>query len=253
MTVLPLGPGARHTGIAGVVLAGGRGSRLKPLTDSTNKHLLPVAGEPMVVHAIRQLVAVGIADVIVVVDDRQATEFLRVLRDGTHLGLRSLGYVWQPFPGRGMPTAIGMVEHVLRADKFLVACGDVLTDARLDKALAEFRRQDGGARMVGVWTEDTAGYSPLEVHDGHVTAILDKDRTRHAPGLVDLGFYLYHHDVFDVIRRLRPSARGETEIWELNRHYAAHGRLRLSEVTGWWVDAGGGLDVYAGLRDRSAR
>jgi glucose-1-phosphate thymidylyltransferase len=239
-----------HDGVSGVVLAGGRGTRLRPLTDTTNKHLLPVGGTPIVVHALRQLVAAGVLDALLVIDDRHATEFVRLLGDGRRLGLRSLAYVWQPYPGLGMPTAISSAEHVLRTPKFVVACGDVLTDALLTGALADFARQGSGARMVGVRTADTAGFSRLDVDGDVVTGIQGKDRNRHGPGLIDLGFYLYHHDVFDQIRALRPSARGETEIWDLNRNYAALGALRLSEVHGWWADAGGSRETYtlAGAR-----
>lgn len=236
--------------IAGVVLAGGRGTRLSPRTDVTNKHLLPVGREPMVVRAIRQLVAADVQDVLLVIDECHASEFMAALRGGRELGLRSLVYVWQPACGRGMPSAIGMVEHALRAEKLIVACGDVLIDANIADVLTAFRRQRRGARMVGVWTADTAGFSRLVVRDGLVTEILDKDRDRHVPGLVDLGFYLYHHDVFDLIRQLKPSARGETEIWELNRAYAARGQLPLSEVSGWWADVGESLDAYDRVQDR---
>lgn len=235
--------------IVGVVLAGGRGTRLRPLTESTNKHLLPVGGEPMVARAIRQLVTAGVRDALLVIDECQASAFMAVLRRGHELGLRSLAYVWQPPEGKGMPWAIGMAEHVVRSEKFIVACGDVLIDANLAPVLAMFRRQDKGARLVGTWTADTAGFSPLDVCDGRVTAIHDKDRGRHGPGLVDLGFYLYHHDVFDLIRGLAPSDRGETEIWELNRAYAARNQLAFSEMSGWWVDAGESRDTYATVRD----
>lgn len=245
-------PSAGAAAIAGVVLAGGSGTRLGPLTEVTNKHLLPVGGEPLVTWAIRQLVTAGVADVLLVIDQRHASEFMATLRDGRGLGLRSLAYVWQPPGGLGMPTAIGMAEHLLRTDKFVVACGDVLTETDLRPVVGDFARQRHGARMVAVQAEDSAGFSRLRVRDGIVLDILDKDRDQHVPSLVDLGFYFYHGDVFAEIRQLVPSARGETEIWELNRAFARRGCLLFSEVSGWWADAGGGPEIYADLQKRYA-
>ncbi|GAB3974306.1 sugar phosphate nucleotidyltransferase [Actinoallomurus acanthiterrae] len=236
--------------VAAVVLAGGSGNRLRPLTDRSNKHLLPVGGEPLVVRAVRQLVAAGVRDVLVVIDDRHAGAFMGALEDGAALGLRSLAYAWQPPGGGGMPTAIGAAEHRLCAEKFLVACGDVLTDADLGPVIDDFLAQTDGARMTAVRTADTAGYSPLVTRGAGVAGILDKDSRRHLPGLVDLGFYLYHHDVFEVIQKLPVSARGETEIWDLNRVYAERGLLEFSEVSGWWADVGASVDVYMEVKRR---
>ncbi|WP_158587955.1 sugar phosphate nucleotidyltransferase [Actinomadura logoneensis] len=236
--------------VTGVVLAGGRGTRLAPLTDRTSKQLLSVGGRPLITRVVDQLVRAGVLDVLVVIDDRHAGEFLRVLRDGRDLGLRSLGYVWQPPSGAGMAAALGRAEHLLRTDRFLVACGDVLIDAPLGPAVRAFAAQPDGALVVATRTPDTAGYTPLSVADGLVTALGDKDPDRHAPGWMDLGCYLYHRDAFDVARTLRPSPRGEVEIWDLNRHYARAGTLRYVEVKGWWCDVGTSPEVYRRADER---
>jgi glucose-1-phosphate thymidylyltransferase len=232
------------TSLTGVVLAGGRGSRLSPLTDTTSKQLLPVGGVALVSRVVAQLVDAGVVDVLTIIDERYAREFLDVLRDGRHLGLRSLGYVWQPARGAGLPSAVARVENLLRTDKFVVACGDVLIEDTLAGALRDFAAQPTGARMVATRTDDTAGYTPLRVEGARVRGLDDKDPHRHEPGLMDMGFYCYHHDVFDQIRTLRPSARGETEIWELNRGYADRGELWWTGIDGWWTDVGTSLDTY---------
>lgn len=230
--------------MTGVVLAGGRGSRLGRLTRSTSKQLLPVAGRPLVVRVIDQLVAAGIDDVIVIIDDRHACDYLRTLRDGQDLGLRSLAYLWQSPAGLGLPTAIAAAEHHLRTDKFIVACGDVLLEADLKPVAADFAAQAGGARLPATQTADTAGYTRLEVAGDRVMSLADKDPAQHGPGWIDLGIYLYHHDVFAMIKSLRPSKRGETEIWDLNRRYAQAGKLAYTEVTGWWIDVGMNQESY---------
>ncbi|MGI5238453.1 sugar phosphate nucleotidyltransferase [Dactylosporangium sp. CA-139066] len=239
--------------LTGIVLAGGRGTRLGALTERTSKQLLPVGGRPLVCRAIDQLVAAGIEDVLVVIDERHATQFLGTLRDGRGIGLRSLGFAWQPARGAGLPSAIGRVERLLRTDKFIAVCGDVLVEDSLERAVRAFAVQDRGARMVATHTADTAGQTTLAVGGPLVRALGDKDPDRHGPGLMDMGFYCYHRDVFDRIRALRPSGRGETEIWDLNRAYAARGELWWTEISGWWSDVGGSPEAYRAADSRFAR
>ncbi|MEV5826888.1 sugar phosphate nucleotidyltransferase [Spirillospora sp. NPDC052242] len=238
--------------VTGVVLAGGRGTRLAPLTARTSKQLLPVAGRPLVARVIDQLVRAGVRDVLLVIDERHASGFLDALRDGRELGLRSLAYVWQPSSAGGMPSAIARVEHHVRTDGLLVACGDVLIEGALRPAVTAFASRPDGARIVAARVPDTAAQTSLTVRGDRVVALGDKDPDRHEPGLIDLGCYLYHRDVFDEIRTLRPSARGETEIWDLNRRYARRGELAVTEVAGWWSDVGGGLDAYRAADARYA-
>jgi glucose-1-phosphate thymidylyltransferase len=239
--------------VTGVVLAGGRGSRLAPLTDQTSKQLLPVGGKTLVLRAIGQLVDAGIADVLLVIDERHASQFMGTIRDGRALGLRSLAYVWQSPAGEGLPSAIAKVEHHVRTEKLLVACGDMLVEDGIAQAVADFAEQPSGARLLGAWVDDHAGYTPLRVDGDGVLEILDQDRKRHAAGYMDIGFYFYHRDVFDRIKPLRPSLRGETEIWDLNRAYVRRGELSYTEVRGWWADVGGSLAVYRDADRRYGR
>jgi dTDP-glucose pyrophosphorylase/predicted MFS family arabinose efflux permease len=236
--------------LTGVILAGGRGTRLTPLTHHTSKQLLPIGGVPLIVRVLHQLRAAGVVDVLLVIDDRHATDFLQTVTDGVSLGLRSVGYVWQPPTGQGLPSAIGQVEHLLRTEKFVVACGDVLLEAGLQRAVTDFTRQPSGARMLAAQVPDTAGQTALEVVGDRVTGLLDKDPSRHVAGHMDLGSYFYHRDVFKLIGSLRPSARGETEIWDLNRCYARRGELWFTEVTGWFADVGASLAAYREVDER---
>lgn len=248
-------PTAPHPDAApvGVLLAGGRGTRLAPLTDRTSKQLLPIGGRPLAARVIDQLAAAGVRDVLAVIDDRHADAFLATLRDGRSLGLRGLAYVWQPPTGAGLPSAIAQVEPHVGDRPIMVICGDLLLEADLTSIVVDFLAQPEGARVLATRVPDTAGHTPLRVVDGTVREVGDKDPDRHLPGLLELGVYLYRRDVFDEIRALRPSARGETEIWELNRRYAARGRLRCTEVTGWWCDVGGSLADYRAADRRYTR
>lgn len=228
----------------GVVLAGGRGTRLLPLTLRTSKHLLPVGNKPMVVRVVDQLVRAGITELFLLIDERFASQYMEVLKDGSQLGLKSLAYIWQSPEAKGLPTAIAQVEYFMGDNKFVVVCGDVLIEGGIAQAVSDFREQDDGARMVTVKMKDTAGYSLLKVKTSKIVRILSKDKTRHKSGLIDLGVYMYSSDVFLKIRELVPSGRGETEIWDLNQIYAKSGKLRYSEIKGWWGDAGGSIKNY---------
>lgn len=160
------------------------------------------------------------------------------------MGIRSLAYIWQAPEGKGLPSAIAQVEHFIKDGKLVVVCGDVLVEKGIKKPVEDFIRQDRGARLTGVSVEDTAGYSPLVVEGETVRKILPKDKNRHEPGLIDLEIYMYHPDVFQKIRCLTPSSRGETEIWDLNQKYADQGTLKLTIIDRWWSDVGGSIETY---------
>ena len=236
--------------ITGVVLGGGRGTRLSPLTDETSKHLLPIGDKPMISRVIGQLSSAGVKDVLLLIDQRYASQYMDVLRDGSDLGLESLGYIWQDPFGKGLPSAIGKAERHVGGSKIVVACGDVLIENGIEKPISDFMSQQVGARLVGAYVDDSAGYSPLRLETGKVTDILSKNGQRHQRDVIDIGTYMYHPDVFDRIQDLEPSARGETEIWELNRNYILDGALECSVIDGWWTDAGGSLEAYQGAHER---
>lgn len=230
--------------IRGVVLGGGRGTRLHPLTAETSKHLLPLGNKPMIVRVIEQLLAAEVKDVLLLIDERFASKFMEVLKDGKHLGLRSLAYVWQSPEGRGLPSAIAQVKQFVRDGKMIVACGDVLVENGISQPIQDFLKQENGARMITTHISDSAGYSPLEITDDLVVRINSKDKNRHQPGFIDLGFYMYYPEVFSKIDTLVPSPRGETEIWELNQIYANQGTLRFTNINGWWADTGESIESY---------
>ena len=230
--------------VKGLVLGGGRGTRLYPLTAETSKHLLPVGDKPMVVRVVEQLLEADVKDILLLIDERYASQFMQVLKDGSHLGVRSLAYIWQPPEGRGLPSAISQMENFVNDGKIVVACGDVLVEQGINRPVSDFMKQERGARLTVTHLEDTAGYSPLEVQEDNVRQILPKDKQRHEPGLIDLGIYMYHPDVFQNIKNLVPSARGETEIWDLNDIYSKNGELKYTAIDGWWSDVGGGIETY---------
>jgi glucose-1-phosphate thymidylyltransferase len=221
----------------GVLLYGGRGTRLRPLTDQTSKALLDVGGKPLGQFPLEAMRDAGLKDAIALVDARFSNQFLRAFEDGRDLGI-NISYVWQHEFGKGLPTAIAQVQQVSRERRIMVACGDVIIEPPLDRALDSFLDQDSGARLLGTPTSDSAGYSPLLVHQENVVRMLRKDPTRHKPAYIDLGTYFFMPDVFRRVESLTPSLRGETEIWDLLGQYIAEHNLFYTPVEGWWSDVG---------------
>lgn len=230
--------------IVGIILGGGRGTRLYPLTSNTSKHLLPIGNLPMITRVMKQLTDAGVLDQILLIDDRFASDFMNIVKDGSDLGLKSLSYVWQPSEGKGLPTAISKIEGLVQERKMIVACGDVLIEEGILKPVDDFLNQKNGARLISTKVDNTSGYSELETHMDRVSYIKPKEKTKNNSGLIDLGVYMYHSDVFEKIKKLRPSNRGETEIWDLNQAYADTKRLYHTTVNGWWSDAGGNIETY---------
>lgn len=239
--------------IKGLVLAGGKGTRLRPLTDETSKQLLPVGGKPLVLYAIESLLEAGVKDILLLIDDRHASQFMRLLNDGSHLGIRSLAYIWQSREGKGLPSAIAQAEPFIRGEKLVVVCGDVIIEEGIVKPVSDFIGQGNGARLCATKLEDTAGYSPLVINGNLVARILPKDKSAHEPGLIDLGVYMYHPDVFQRIRGLESSVRGETEIWDLNAKYSSSGELYFTTISGWWSDVGSNMETYIRANEHYGR
>lgn len=230
--------------IKGLVLAGGKGTRLLPLTADTSKQLLPVGDKPLVLYAIENLLKAGVKDILLLIDDRHASQYMQLLNDGSHLGVRSLAYIWQPQEGKGLPSAILQAEPFIKSERLVVVCGDVIIEEGIKKPISDFIEQRNGARLCATKLEDTAGYSPLVTNLDIVTRILPKDKNVHESGLIDLGIYMYNPDVFEKIKDLKPSDRGETEIWELNNKYSSVNRLHFSTISGWWSDVGSNMETY---------
>ncbi len=182
--------------IVGIILGGGRGTRLQPLTSHTSKHLLPIGVQPMIIRVMKQLVSAGVLDQILLIDERFASDFMNVIKDGSSLGLHSLSYIWQPSEGKGLPTAISKAENLVQDRKIIIACGDVLIESGIVKPVNDFLNQKNGARIVSIKVDDTAGYSELQTDHDRVLRIKSKDISKNNPGLIDLGVYMYHSDVF---------------------------------------------------------
>jgi glucose-1-phosphate thymidylyltransferase len=220
----------------GVVLAGGTGSRLLPLTKVTNKHLLPVYDKPMISYPIQTMVNAGILDVLLVTGGRNAGEFLRLLGDGRTLGLNRLHYTYQEGEG-GIAQALGLAERFAEGGPICVILGDNIIERNICRAVERFRQQERGAKILLKQVPDAQRFGVAEVRGDYVVRIEEKPRVPKSDFAVT-GFYLYDNSVFDKIRRLKPSARGELEITDVNNFYIEEGTLTCEVLDGWWTDAG---------------
>jgi glucose-1-phosphate thymidylyltransferase len=220
----------------GVVLAGGLGTRLLRLTRITNKHLLPVLDRPMIFYPLQTLLNAGITDILLVTGGPHAGDFLRLLGDGREFGLRRLNYSYQEGEG-GIPAALALAEHFAEGEKLCVVLGDNLIEGSVAAAAERFRRQPAGARLILAEVPDAERFGVAELADGRIVSIEEKP-ARPRSRYVVTGIYLYDARVFEVIRTLRPSARGELEITDVNNWYLARGELACELLQGWWSDAG---------------
>jgi len=220
----------------GVVLAGGTGSRLSPLTKITNKHLLPIYDQPMVYYPIRTLVDAGIRDILIVTGGRNAGDFLRLLGNGKHFGLAHLNYTYQEGEG-GIADALALAEHFADNRKLCVILGDNIIEGHIREAVEEFRRQPQGARILLKEVPDVERFGVAEIQGDRIVGIQEKPAHPKSNYAVT-GIYLYDNTVFDKIRSLAPSGRGELEITDVNNAYIAEGAMSFSYLEGWWTDAG---------------
>jgi len=238
----------------GVVLAGGTGSRLSPLTKITNKHLLPIYDQPMVYYPIRTLVDAGIRDILIVTGGRNAGDFLRLLGNGKHFGLAHLNYTYQEGEG-GIADALALAEHFADHRKLCVILGDNIIEGHIREAVEEFRRQPQGARILLKEVPDAERFGVAEIQGHRIVGIQEKPAHPKSNYAVT-GIYLYDNTVFDKIRSLAPSGRGELEITDVNNAYIAEGAMSFSYLEGWWTDAGAfdsllrAANLVAGQRQR---
>ena len=234
----------------GVILAGGTGSRLDPLTRITNKHLLPVYTKPMIYYSIETLVNAGITDIMVVTGGNHAGEFLRLLGDGRELGVKRLSYAYQARAG-GIAEALGLTESFVDGDKFLVMLGDNLLEYSIEESVENFQRQERGARVLLKKMEDPSHLRHLGVpvfENGRIVAIKEKPLEPPSPYAV-IGVYMYDANVFDIVKTLEPSGRGELEITDVNNAYIARGEMEHDAIEGFWGDAGESIEVYYEIID----
>jgi glucose-1-phosphate thymidylyltransferase len=220
----------------GIVLAGGKGSRLNPLTRVTNKHLLPVYDKPMIYYPIQTLVNAGITEILLVTGGQNAGDFLRLLGDGRDFGLKHLNYTYQEGEG-GIAEALGLAEYFAGDQSICVILGDNIIEGNIRRAVTEFRRQDQGAKILLKEVEDAQRFGVAEIQADRVVAIEEKPLHPKSNYAV-IGVYLYDASVFEKIRRLKPSGRGELEITDVNNFYLEERKLTYEILQGWWTDAG---------------
>jgi glucose-1-phosphate thymidylyltransferase len=220
----------------GVVLAGGTGSRLNPLTRVTNKHLLPIYDKPMVYYPIQTLVNAGIQEILLVTGGRNAGEFLRLLGNGRDFGLRHINYTYQEGEG-GIADALGLAEFFAGDESICVVLGDNIIENNICDAVRNFEKQKEGAKILLKKVTDANRFGVAEVRGKRVLGIEEKPKNPKSNYAV-IGIYLYDNTVFQKIRRLKPSGRGELEITDVNNFYVEEGTLTYEVLDGWWTDAG---------------
>ena len=220
----------------GIVLAGGTGSRLFPLTKITNKHLLPIYDKPMIYYPIQTLVEAGIRDLMVVTGGRNSGDFLRLLANGKEFGLKHINYTYQEGEG-GIAEALSLAEHFAEDSKICVVLGDNIIEGSIADAVRDFERQERGAKILLKEVPDAERFGVAEIRGDRIVGIEEKPARPKSKYAVT-GIYLYDETVFDKTRTLTPSARGELEITDVNNAYIREGTMTFNFLEGWWTDAG---------------
>jgi glucose-1-phosphate thymidylyltransferase len=220
----------------GVVLAGGLGTRLLPLTRVTNKHLLPVYNKPMIYYPIQTLVNAGVQNIMLVTGGNNAGDFLKLLGNGKEFGLRHLDYTYQEGEG-GIADALRLAEYFADGEPICVVLGDNIIERNILRAARAFREQKTGARILLKQVKDPQRFGVPILDGQRVIKIEEKPESPSSPYAVT-GVYFYDSRVFDIIKTLKPSGRGELEITDVNNAYIATSELTWDALDGWWTDAG---------------
>jgi glucose-1-phosphate thymidylyltransferase len=220
----------------GVILAGGLGTRLHPLTKITNKHLLPVYDKPMIFYPIHTLVGAGIRDLLIVTGGNNAGDFLRLLGNGKAFGLPHINYTYQEGEG-GIADALRLAEHFAEGEKIVVMLGDNIIEKDIRHGVVAFKKQKRGARLYLKQVDNPRAYGVVELKGDRIISIVEKPKKPKSNHAV-IGIYMYDNQVFDIIRTLKPSRRGELEITDVNNAYLRRGQLEYEILDGWWADAG---------------
>ncbi|HEV2445955.1 MAG TPA: sugar phosphate nucleotidyltransferase, partial [Candidatus Sulfopaludibacter sp.] len=220
----------------GVVLAGGLGTRLHPLTRVINKHLLPVYNQPMIYYPIQTLVDAGIRDILIVTGGRNSGDFLRLLANGKEFGLKHINSTYQEGEG-GIADALALAQHFADGQKICVILGDNIIEGSIREAAERFREQPRGAHILLKEVPDAERFGVAEVAGPRIVGIEEKPRQPKSNYAVT-GIYMYDASVFDKIQTLVPSGRGELEITDVNNAYIDEGTMTFSFLEGWWTDAG---------------
>ena len=232
----------------GVVLAGGLGKRLYPLTKITNKHLLPVYNLPMIYYPIMTLCKAGINDILIVTGGNSAGEFLRLMGDGRELGLKGLGYTYQKNEG-GIADAIYLAKDFVDDDSFCVILGDNILDGSIKEGISGFKN---GAMIFLKEVENPQEYGVAILEGNKLIKIVEKPKVPPS-NLAVIGVYIYSSDVFRIIGNLTPSERGELEITDVNNEYLKQGRLTYKIFDGFWGDAGESVDALLKVNNYVAK
>ncbi len=220
----------------GVILAGGTGSRLHPLTRVTNKHLLPIYDKPMIYYPLQTLVDAGIQDILIVTGGSSAGDFLRLLRNGKEFGLKQINFAYQEGEG-GIADALRLAEYFVRGEKVCVILGDNIIEGNIQKAKEKFESQERGGMVLLKEVPDPERFGVPVFDGGKILRIEEKPEHPASPYAV-IGIYFYDWTVFNRIRTLKPSNRSEYEITDVNNSYLAEGQLAHEVLDGWWTDAG---------------
>lgn len=220
----------------GIVLAGGTGSRLHPLTRVTNKHLLPIYNKPMIYYPLQTLVDAGIEDILIVTGGSSAGDFLRLLRNGKDFGLHQLNFAYQEGEG-GIADALRLAEYFARGERVCVILGDNIIEGSVRAAKQNFEKQERGAKVLLKEVPDPERFGVPVLDNGRIIRIEEKPK-KPASKYAVIGIYFYDQTVFDRIRTLKPSGRQEYEITDVNNSYLAENQLTHEILDGWWTDAG---------------
>jgi glucose-1-phosphate thymidylyltransferase len=222
--------------VKGVILAGGLGSRLLPLTRVTNKHLLPIYDRPMIYYPLQTLIEAGINDIMLVTGGSSAGDFLRLLGNGKGLGLHHLNYTYQEGEG-GIADALKLAEYFADGKPICVILGDNIIETNVREAARRFRHQGGGAKIILKEVEDPERFG-VAVFNGNQITRIDEKPAKPASNYAVTGIYFYDSSVFEIIKTLKPSRRGELEITDVNNAYIERGEMTWEVLDGWWTDAG---------------
>ena len=220
----------------GIILAGGLGTRLYPLTKVTNKHLLPVYDKPMIYYPIQTLINAGIDDILIVTGGNNAGDFLKLLGNGKEFGLKHMNYTYQEGEG-GIAEALRLAEFFVSGEKVCVVLGDNIIEKNIGKAVENFRKQKEGAKILLKEVPDPERFGVAELKEDRIARIEEKPKAPKSRYAV-IGIYLFDQQVFETIKTLKPSDRGELEITDVNNRYIEKGMMTWDILEGWWTDAG---------------
>lgn len=233
----------------GVILAGGKATRLRPLTYVTNKHLLPVYNKPLIYYPIEAMARAGITEVLIVTNPEHAGQFINLLRSGKAWGLR-LSFEIQEKAG-GMAQVVALAESFARGSKLLVLAGDNIFTQDLKPAVQKFRKLKRGAYTFAKEVDEPQHYGVVEVKDGKAVSIEEKPKKPKSP-YAQMGIYMYDDRVFEFVKQQKPSKRGELEITDLNNFYVKEGTCFAEIMEGYWIDVGVSFDEFLGANNKVA-